>query len=245
MGMPGMEEVQRLAQAYQALHAKAEEQAQLLERQQRELEGKKREAATQTEIIADLRREVGIKDEALRQQGEALKQVEAELVWARAGLEQQERQEQQKNSAEEMSWRERYMRLQAELDNLRRRWEQRFESETANARQEILRDMLPLADHLEMAMQHGAGQTGQDADEQAEEYRRNLNATYQAFLSTLKRYSVTHIEAQDQPFDPNVHEAVGQVSTGDGPSGTVAQVLQTGYMEGDKLLRPARVLVRE
>ena len=48
-----------------------------------------------------------------------------------------------------------------------------------------------------------------------------------------------------QPFDPNLHEAVGQLSTGDMPSGNVAHVVQTGYMEGDKLLRPARVLVRE
>jgi molecular chaperone GrpE len=135
------------------------------------------------------------------------------------------------------------MRLQAELDNLRRRWEQRFESETANARQEILRDMLPLADHLELALQHGAGSN--EGDEQAQEYLRNINATYQAFLNTLKRYNVTPIEAQGQPFDPTLHEAVGQVSSGDVPSGHVAQVVQTGYMEGDKLLRPARVLVRE
>jgi molecular chaperone GrpE len=240
-------------QEFQALQAKSEQQAQMLETNKHELESKKREAATQSEIIADLRREVAIKDEALHRQGEALKQTEAELVWARAAVQQQERQEQQKNSPEEMSWRERYARLQAELENLRRRWEQRFESETANARQEILRDMLPLADHLEMAMQHGANVSDQatdrpadpQADEQAQAYLRNLAATHQAFLNTLKRYEVTPIEAQGEPFDPNVHEAVGKIATGDVPSGHVAQVVQTGYMEGDKLLRPARVLVRE
>ena len=140
-----------------------------------------------------------------------------------------------------MSWRDRYVRLQAELDNMRRRWEQRLETETANNRQEILRDMLPLADHLEMALQHGAKLEG----EQAKEYLRNIEATSQAFLNTLKRYGVTPIEAQGQPFDPNVHEAIGQIQEGDVPSGNVAQVLQTGYIDGDKLLRPARVLVRE
>ena len=56
---------------------------------------------------------------------------------------------------------------------------------------------------------------------------------------------MTPIEAQGQPFDPNVHEAIGQIQEGDVPSGNVAQVLQTGYIDGDKLLRPARVLVRE
>jgi molecular chaperone GrpE len=236
--------MQRFVQAYQALQAKAEQQAQLLEAQQRELESKKRELATQAEILTDVRRELGIKDEALRRQGDALKQTEAELVWARAAVQQQERQEQQKNSPEEASWRERYVRLQAELDNQRRRWEQRFETETTNARQEILRDMLPLADHLEMALQHGAA--GVEAeDEQANEYLRSISATQQAFLNTLKRYQITPIDALGAEFDPSLHEAVGRIATGDTPSGTVAQVLQTGYMDGDKLLRPARVLVRE
>jgi molecular chaperone GrpE len=239
-GLPGAEEIQRLVQAYQKLQSQAEQQASVLEAKQRELESKQRELATQSEILADVRRDLEIKDEALRRQGEALKQTEAELVWARAGLQQQERQEQQKSSPDDLSWRERYIRLQAELDNLRRRWEQRFETDTANARQEILRDMLPLADHLELALQHGA-----KAGEEAKEYVDSIKATYQAFLNTLKRYNVTPIDAQGQPFDPNFHEAVGQVSTGDVPSGHVAQVVQTGYMDGDKLLRPARVLVRE
>ena len=243
-GSSGGNDVQRLVQAYQQLQAKAEQLAQLAEAQQRELESKKRELATQMEILADVKRELGIKDEALRRQGEALKQTEAELVWAKAGLQQQERQEQQKNSTEEMSWRERYLRLQAELDSLRRRWEQRFETETVNARQEILRDMLPLADHLELAMQHVASLNGSE-DAEASEYARSISATHQAFLNTLKRYQVTPIDAQNQAFDPNLHEAVGQVTEGEMPSGNVAQVVQTGYMEGDKLLRPARVLVRK
>jgi len=237
----GNDQVQQMVQAYQTLRAQAEQLSQVLETKQRELEAKVREITTQNEMVADLRREIAIKDEALRRQGEALKQTEAELVWAKAGLQQQDRQEQQKNSPEEASWRERYGKLQAEVESLRRRWEQRFESDTANARQEILRDMLPLADHLELALQHGANLE----DEQAQENMRNLRATLQAFLNTLKRYQVSPIEAQGVPFDPTLHEAVGQISVGDMPSGNVAQVVQTGYMEGDKLLRPARVLVRE
>jgi molecular chaperone GrpE len=242
------EEIQRLLQARQSLQTQVEQQAQALEAKQRELdakqrelEAKQRELATQAETLGELRRNLEIKDEALRRQNADIKQMEAELVFTRGGLQQQEKQEQSKNSSEEISWRERYIRLQAELENLRRRWEQRFETDTANARQEILRDMLPLADHLEMALQHGLALEG----EQAEEYLRNIGATYQAFLNTLKRYGVAPIDVQGQPFDPNLHEAVGQIATGDLPSGHVAQVVQTGYMEGDKLLRPARVLVRE
>ena len=147
-GLPSGEQIQQLLQAYQTLKAKADQQAQLLEATQRELERKLREADRQSKLLAELQRDVEIKAEALRLQGDALKKTEAELVWARAAIQQQERQEQQKDSPEEMSWRERYLRLQAELDNLRRRWEQRFETESATVRQDILRDMLPLADHL-------------------------------------------------------------------------------------------------
>lgn len=238
------EDVQRLIQAYQALQGKAEQLAQALTAKQHELDAKQREAAALTEAVTEARRELEIKNEALHRQNADMKQMEAELVWARAGVQQQEKQEQSikdAQAAEEISWRDRYARLQSELDSLRRRWEQRFATETANSRQEILRDMLPLADHLELAIQHGAAL----AEEQAEEYMRNIKATYQAFLNTLKRYGVTPIEAQGQPFDPNLHEAVGQIQEGDLPSGAVAQVVQTGYMEGDKLLRPAWVLIRE
>ena len=49
---------------------------------------------------------------------------------------------------------------------------------------------------------------------------------------------MTPIEAEGQPFDPNLHEAVGQTPSADAPEGAVAQVVQTGYEEGDKLLRP-------
>jgi len=82
-------------------------------------------------------------------------------------------------------------------------------------------------------------------DEQAKEYLRDLSATQQAFLNTLRRYNVTPIEALAEPFDPNLHEAVGKLNSGEMPSGNVAQVVQAGYKEGDKLLRPARVLIRE
>src|SRR5262245_61523350 len=94
-GFPAGDQIQQLVHAYQTMKAKFEQQMQQLEAQQRDLDAKRREATTQSEIIADLRREVEIKDEALHRQGEALKQTEAELVWARAGLKQQEREEQQ------------------------------------------------------------------------------------------------------------------------------------------------------
>jgi molecular chaperone GrpE len=184
---------------------------------------------------AKLQQELQIKNEALHRQSADLKNLEAELVWARAAVQQQE-QEQTEESQE--NWAERYARLQAEVENLRKRWEQRFATDTAEARHRILLDMLPLADHLEMALRH-AGAEG------ADDFVASVEAIHRAFLDALKRYDVTPIDALGQPFDPALHEAVGQIRREDTPPGAVAEVVQTGYREGDRLLRPARVLVNQ
>ncbi len=101
--------------------------------------------------------------------------------------------------------------------------------------------MLPLADHLEMAMKHLTEQEGAGAASVI----GNMEAVQRAFLDTLRRYGVTPIDALGRPFDPNLHEAVGQIHTDTTPPGAVAAVVQTGYQEGERLLRPARVLVNQ
>lgn len=229
---PTLADYQAVAKAYQELQAQAQQQAQELALKQRALAEKENE-------LGEKNRELAIKSEALQRQSADLKQLEAELVWTKAALQQQDRAARQDEGAEGATWRERYTRLQAELENLRRRWEQRFALETGEARHAILRDMLPLADHLEMAMRHGENLQG----DPAREFLRNIEATYQAFLDTLRRYGVEPIAAQGQAFDPHLHEAVGQIHTDSVPAGAVADVVQTGYIEGEKLLRPARVLV--
>lgn len=194
----------------------------------------------QSAELTEAEQQLQIKSEALHKQSEDMKELDAELVWTRAALQQQEteHQEEEETSAE-VDWADRYARLQAELENLRKRWEQRFAAETTEARHRILLDMLPLADHLEMALKHADSQDGQTD----EGFVENIRATHKAFLDSLQRYGVTPIEAKGQPFDPNLHEAVGQIPSDDVPEGMVAEVAQTGYSEGDKLLRPSRVLV--
>lgn len=181
--------------------------------------------------------ELEIKAEALRTQSEHQKKLETELVFIRAALED----EQVKAAAndEEGGWQERYMRLQAELENLRRRLEQRAAAETADNRRRILADMLPLADHLDLALQHRP----QTDDVQIANFIGNIDATRRAFLETLRRYGVERIEPVNELFDPNRHEAIGQSPSAETPVDHVAQVVQAGYVDGDRVLRPARVLV--
>lgn len=257
---PSLEDYKKLVTAYQQLSSAYEQQG--LQIQQHH-------------------EQVAIKDSALHQQTEDIKRLDAELVWTRAALEQAQKsideaekhaqnngtkQAATQESLVEEGWQERYIRLKAETDNLRKRWEQRSIDQTREQRNRILRDMLPLADHLELALQHAKGddpamgqlggakietaepdaENGSDSTP-AESYPLlgNLQVTYDAFMSTLKRYNVERIDAYGQPFDPNLHEALGKIPSDKVPSDHVAEVMQTGYVDGEKLLRPARVIVSE
>lgn len=176
-----------------------------------------------------------------RQIGETdqrLQQLETELAETKAALFHcKERRAEQ----EEETWKDRFIKLQAEMENLRKRTEQRYADQAAKKQDAILLDMLPLADHLEMALAHGEKLT----DPAAVDFLGNIQATHQAFLSTLKRYGVEPILAEGQPFDPNQHEAVGHIPSPDVPADHVAHVLQTGYVNGERLLRPTRVMVSQ
>lgn len=213
--VPTLADYQVLAQAFEELKTRFEEQGKTLHNTKSDLD---------------------IKNEALHKQSEEFKSLEAEIVFLRAALEDAQ---QQVTTAEETTWQEKYVRLQAEVDNLRKRWEQRFGTESAEFRRRVLVDMLPLADHLDLAMQHAPA-----SDEAAvRNFIGNIEATRRAFLETLRRYGVERIDPLGEPFDPNQHEAVGHAPAAGVPAEHVAQVLQVGYMEGDRLLRPARVLV--
>ena len=203
-------------------------------------------AQEQAGTIAEQQKQLEITREAIKQQTADIKKLDAELVWTQAALAQAESAT---SSEEESSWQERYIRQQAEMDNLRKRWENRSADKVREERNRIILDMLPLADHLEMALQHSPQNQKADAAQGSlqqgtdEAFIGNIRATQSAFLSTLHRYDVEPIKALGQPFDPMSHEAVGQTESPSVPADHVAQVLQTGYRDGEKLLRPARVLV--
>lgn len=233
-GGPTLEDYETLVAAYQDLQTRYKEVTLKVEEQEKQLQSK--EEALQ------------IKNDAFQMQKADLQKLEAQHLWTKAALEQaQEKIEgRQANSAEEQSWHERYVRLQAEVENMRKRWEQRYHDETTSERNRVLADMIPLADHLELALQYAGNQSEDPQIAESSFFKRfvsNIKATQQAFLTTLKRYNVEPISAVGQPFNPHLHEAVGHLPAPEVPVDHVAQVVQTGYVNGERLLRPARVLI--
>jgi molecular chaperone GrpE len=130
--------------------------------------------------------------------------------------------------------------LKVETANYRTRLEQRLEREADEKRLALLRDTLTLGDHLELAIVYWEQQAGPDGDGG---FRSNLVATRNAFLETLRRHGVQPQQPIGDEFNPELHEAVGQIPSQEVPLDRVAHVVQTGYTLGDQLLRPARVMI--
>ncbi|SHJ61696.1 molecular chaperone GrpE [Malonomonas rubra DSM 5091] len=135
------------------------------------------------------------------------------------------------------AWKERYLRLLADLENTKKRLTRTSALEVEAQKEALLRDVLPVADGLDLALRH----TSQDEDSrnilQGIEMNRGLLEKF------FVKYDVAEIDALGQPFDPNLHESIGMVPYPSVAPNTVLRVEQKGYLHSGKLLRPAQVLI--
>jgi molecular chaperone GrpE len=131
---------------------------------------------------------------------------------------------------------DRYLRAAADLENLRKRQKREIDEAKLESKGRVLKEMLPVVDNLERAIEHATAQAGTNP------IVEGVQLVLRQFLTAFERLDVTPIEAGGQPFDPNLHEAISQQES-DAPPGTVVQVLQRGYKSADRLLRPALVVV--
>jgi molecular chaperone GrpE len=131
---------------------------------------------------------------------------------------------------------DRYLRTAADLENFRKRQRRELDDARFEAKGKVLKEMLPVVDNLERAIEHAMQQAG------GSPIVEGVQLVLRQFLSAFERLDVTPIEAAGQPFDPNLHEAISQAES-DQPPGTVVQVLQRGYRSAERLLRPALVVV--
>lgn len=138
---------------------------------------------------------------------------------------------------ESEDWRDQALRLQAEMDNFRKRQQRLAQDQIAAERQRLLGTFLQIVDDLERALEAPPG----DGDG----LRKGVQLTHRAALHLLQQEGVRQVPAERQTFDPNWHEAVATVRPDDGrvAAHTIVRVVQPGYRLGEQLLRPARVIV--
>jgi molecular chaperone GrpE len=150
-----------------------------------------------------------------------------------ARIDQLERQLAQLTQEKKEMW-DKVVRSAADLDNLRKRTKRELDDARADSKTRVLKEMLPVVDNLERAVAAG----GADVAAVLEGVRLVLRQ----FTHAFERCDVTSVEADGKPFDPNLHEAIGQQES-DAAPGTIVSVLQRGYKLGERLLRPALVVV--
>ena len=127
----------------------------------------------------------------------------------------------------------------AEVQNVRRRAEKEVADAHAYSATKFARDILSVADNIGRALD--AIPAAAREDEQWKALVAGLDATGRELAAVFERNGITRIIAQDQPLDPNLHQAMMEIPTNDAAPGTVIQEIQAGYMIKDRLLRPALV----
>ena len=131
--------------------------------------------------------------------------------------------------------RERYLRLYADFENLKKRVERERIEHRLRATESLLARLLPVLDNFERALAARGGE---------ESLRSGVQMIYRQLFDELRREGLRPVEALGQAFDPTVHEAVATTSDSGLPAHTVVGELQRGYFFGDRLLRPSLVRVQ-
>ena len=137
--------------------------------------------------------------------------------------------------------RDRYLRLAAEMDNLRRRTEREIKDAKTYSAAGFARDMLAVSDNLRRAIDAIPEEARAAADAGLTTLIEGVEMTERSMLAALERHGVRKLEPVGQKFDPNFHQAMFEVPNPDVPNNTVVQVVQAGFTIGERVLRPAMV----
>ena len=137
-------------------------------------------------------------------------------------------------------YKDRLLRLAAEFDNYKKRTAREFEALVQSAGENIIRDLLPILDAVDRALVHS-----RDGQTDSEGFREGIKMIMEQLPKVLQNRNLSEIRPVGEPFDPNFHEALMQMPSEEHDAGLVAEVVEMGYQLGEKVLRPAKVVVSQ
>ena len=171
---------------------------------------------------------------------EAPASTDEELIGEESVEEPEEPSLEETLRAERDAFEGKWLRVVAELDNVRKRSRREVMETRRFTQAEILRSLLEVQDNFERALQS----VGDNSDTgESGGFREGVELIFHKFRGVLKDKGVAPMEALGAEFDPNFHEAVGQLPRENTEPGLVIEVVQQGYHFGDMVLRPARVII--
>ncbi|WP_136657851.1 nucleotide exchange factor GrpE [Nitratireductor sp. XY-223] len=144
-------------------------------------------------------------------------------------------------AAERDELKDKYLRLAAEMDNLRRRTARDVKDARSYSVSNFARDMLAVSDDLRRALDAIPAEARETGDAGLKALIEGVELTERSMLSALERHGVKRLSPHGQKFDPNFHQAMFEVPNPEVPNNTVVEVVQDGYVIGDRVLRPAMV----
>ncbi len=133
---------------------------------------------------------------------------------------------------------EKVLRLQAELDNLRKRTLKDVESASKGSIERVFQEILPIMDSFELGVK-----VDTSTKEGVETFIEGQTATFKLFQSVLDKFLIETINPENMKYDPELHEVISMQDSDDTESGYIIEVIQKGYRLKNRLLRPARVIV--
>src|SRR5437870_2433417 len=146
-------------------------------------------------------------------------------------------------SKESADYKDKLLRTLADMENLRRRTDREVADARAYGVSNFARDIVAVADNMARAMGALDAELREKADAGVKALLDGVELTERELLKVLEKHGVKKFEPLDEKFDPNLHQAMLEISDASRPAGTVAQVIQPGYMIGERVLRPALVAV--
>jgi molecular chaperone GrpE len=181
----------------------------------------------------------GAKDQDTPQQKQSKKKAAAKegfsdpLEFLNAELERVE--------TEKAELQDKNLRLAAEMENLRKRTQRDITEARDYSIAAFAREMLAVADNLTRALESVSEESRAAADDSLKALVEGVELTGKAMQQALEKNGVRRISPLNQRFDPNFHQAMFEIPNADIPNNTVLQVVQDGYVIGDRVLRPAMV----
>jgi len=143
--------------------------------------------------------------------------------------------------AKVQEFQEQVLRSQAEMQNVRRRAEIDVEKAHKFAVEKFVKELLPVVDSLEKAVESTEGQ--ESSGDLVASIRQGVELTLEMFLSGLKKFNVERLNPVGEPFDPQYHEAMSMVPAPNAEPNSVVAVMQKGYLLNGRVVRPAMVMV--
>ena len=135
---------------------------------------------------------------------------------------------------------DKYARVHADFDNIKKRLEREKYTAVEYANEKFAKDMIPVLDALDGAMKSSEGDA--DKAELFDKLKEGIELTHKSFITQLDKHGVTMVN-HDEPFDPNIHNAIQAMDSDEVESGQIVQTFQTGYKYKNRPLREAMVVV--